>query len=820
MSVTASKSEKTAKAAPKKAAAKKTAAKKTAAKKTTTKKLKKLLIVESPAKAKTIKKILGKDFTVKASVGHIRDLKSGRGKNAFGIDIENNYEPEYIVIKGKEKTVKELQKSASEVDEIYLAPDPDREGEAIAWHLQEIIGKTDKPVKRVTYSAVTKKAVQYAIDNPGEINMDRVHAQQGRRILDRLVGFSLSPFLWKKVAKNLSAGRVQSVAVRMVVDRDREIAAFVPEEFWRINASIFPQGKKKDIFEAALKTWNGKKFALGSDFAEKGESVKEIAEILRKADYKIEKVDKKRSKGKPGAPYITSTLQQAASTKLSFGTSKTMSVAQKLYEGIELDSGLTGLITYMRTDSTNIAPEAIEEVREFIKNTYSDKYLPEKGNIYASKKNAQEAHEAIRPSSVENTPERVKDFLSKDQFRLYEIIWQRFVASQMNPAEYDITTITISADEGMFEAKGRVEVFDGYTVLVGENKIIQKGKEEDKYQKLPKLETETAVELDQLEESQHFTKPPPRYSEASLVKAMEKEGIGRPSTYAPIIKTIRERGYVRLEKRAFHATELGMAVNDILLRNFTNIMDLQFTAGMEENLDEVEQGKINWVKVIDDFYKPFHSRLDDAMEKAEPLKGRDYAGEETCPVCGGSLVIRYSKNGAFLGCKNYPECKGLLPMPGGEVDEDEDSDFKAVDVDCPECGKAMILKTSRYGKKFYACTGYPDCKTTLSADKEGKPVEMPKIEKECNKCGKPMVVKAGRSGFFLACSGYPDCKNTLPIDKDGKVVDVPDVSGEICDKCGAEMVVKMGRRGPFLACSAFPKCRNAKPLPGDEKVAK
>nr|WP_184747893.1 type I DNA topoisomerase [Spirochaeta isovalerica] len=782
-----------------------------------TKKVKKLLIVESPAKAKTIKKILGRDFSVKASVGHIRDLKSGRGKKAFGIDIENNYHPEYTIIKGKEKTVKELQKAASEADEIYLAPDPDREGEAIAWHLKEIIGETEKPVKRVTYTAVTKKAVQDAIEHPGDINMDRVHAQQGRRVLDRLVGFSLSPFLWKKVAKNLSAGRVQSVAVRMVVEREREIAAFVPEEFWRISATVHPEGKKSDTFEAALKKWDGKKFALGSAFAQSEKPVKEIADILRKADYSVDSVDKKRTKGKAGAPFITSTMQQAASTKLGFGTTKTMSVAQKLYEGIELESGLTGLITYMRTDSTNIAPEAIEEVRNYISDTYGEKYLPAKANVYSSKKNAQEAHEAIRPSSVANRPEDVKPYLDKDQFRLYELIWQRFVASQMNPAEYDITTITISADKGIFEAKGRVEIFDGYTVLVGENKADQKGKEEDKYQKLPALEAGAALVLENLQETQQFTKPPARYSEASLVKAMEKEGIGRPSTYAPIIKTIRERGYVRIEKRAFHATELGMAVNDILLNNFTNIMDLKFTAGMEEDLDKVEQGDKDWVKVIDEFYKPFVDRLDEAMEKAEPLKGRDYEGEETCPVCGGSLVIRYSKSGAFLGCKNYPECKGLLPMPGGEVDEDEDGSVEAVDVDCPECGKPMILKTSRYGKKFYACTGYPECKTTLSADKEGKPVEMPKIERTCSKCGKPMAVKAGRTGFFLACTGYPDCKHTMPIDKDGNVVEVPDVSGEICEKCGSEMVVKMGRRGPFLACSAFPKCRNAKPLPGEEK---
>jgi len=779
---------------------------------------KSLVIVESPAKAKTIKKMLGNGFEVKASVGHIRDLDGkGRGKNAFGIDIENDYQPRYKVIKGKEKTVKELQEAAAKASDIYLAPDPDREGEAIAWHLKEIMGLKDGEAKRVTYQAITKKAVQEAIDNPRSINMDLVHAQQGRRVLDRLVGFTLSPFLWTKIAKNLSAGRVQSVAVRIVVEREREIEAFVPEEFWKIIAHLHPEDRKESAFKAQLIRWKGEKFALGGTFASTEDSAREVAAILEKAPYQITSISSRKANGKSLAPFITSTLQQASSTQLRFGTSKTMSVAQKLYEGIELEDGNpVGLITYMRTDSTRIAPEGIEEVREYIKEHFAPEYLPKAAKVHGSAQNAQDAHEAIRPTSVAYTPERVKEFLTKDQYRLYELIWRRFVASQMTPPKYETTTVSIQADQGELEAKGRVTLFDGYTVLLPEPPKKEGKNGATELQNLPKLSEEDGLNLDNLDTSQHFTTPPSRYSEASLVRALEKEGIGRPSTYAPIIQTIRERGYVRLEKRAFHATELGMAVNDMLVQNFKEIMNLKFTAGMEAGLDKVEQGQEDWVKLIDDFYKPFVAQVEEATKVAEPLKNRPWTGEEKCPLCKSDLVIRYSRTGAFLGCSTYPDCKGLLPMPGEKDEEDEN---QGPPVDCPQCGKPMTLKTSRYGKQFLACTGYPECKTTLSVDKDGNPIKLPEISRDCDKCGKPMEVKVGRRGPFLACSNYPDCKHTLPINKEGKVVELPVVEGEICDKCGAEMVVKLGRRGPFLACSAFPKCKNAKPLPGEEKEA-
>jgi len=774
--------------------------------------IKKLLIVESPAKAKTIKKILGKDFTVKASVGHIRDLKSsGRGKKALGIDLENNYKPDYIVIKGKEKTVQELLDAAAKADEVYLAPDPDREGEAIAWHLKEALNLKDEEAHRVTYSAITKKAVLQALENPRKIDMDRVNAQQGRRVLDRLVGFSLSPFLWKKVAKNLSAGRVQSVAVRIVVDREREIKAFIPEEFWKIKALVSPPEKKDHQFEAALVRWQGKKFELGNPAASNEESSAVVAEQVRNSSLEIIGIETREAKGRPSPPYITSTLQQGASTYLNYGTTKTMSVAQKLYEGMEIDGTTQGLITYMRTDSTRIAPEALEEVRSYIQKNFDPEYLPEKPQQYSTSKNAQDAHEAIRPSSVELTPEIVKPYLTRDQYRLYELIWRRFVASQMPPARYDITTITISSGEAELEAKGRIVRFKGHTILIPDDEK----KEDSKYQKLPDVKEKDSLDLDKLDVTQNFTKPPSRYSEASLVKALEKEGIGRPSTYAPIIKTISDRGYVRLENRSFHATELGMAVNDILVNNFEDIMDLKFTAGMENGLDEVEQGKTDWVSLIDNFYKPFDVKLEKALKDAEALKGRPWDGEERCPLCGSTLVVRYSVNGAFLGCSSYPECKGLIPMPG-EQSEEGNTDPAEV-IPCPECGSNMIKKKSRFGKEFLACSRYPECKTTLSLDKEGKPVELPKIERTCDECGKPMEVKMGKRGPFLACTGYPECKNTMPIDKDGNVIILPKVEGVVCEKCGSPMEVKMSRRGPFLACTGFPKCRNAKPLPGSEK---
>ncbi len=778
-------------------------------------KSKKLLIVESPTKAKTIKKYLGSDYVVKASVGHIRDLKSpGWGKTGFGIDIENGYEPQYVVIKGKEKVISELKEAAAKAAEVYLAPDPDREGEAIAWHLKEVLDLPDDEARRITYQAVTKKAVTEALDHPRSIDMHLVDAQKGRRVLDRLVGFSLSPFLWKKVTKNLSAGRVQSVAMRMIVEREREIAAFVPEEFWKITAILFPAAGEKTLFEAQLVRWKGKKFGLGNPAAQNGTDAGSIADILRNADWSVADVAKKRTSRKAPAPFTTSTLQQAASSQLSFGTSRTMRVAQQLYEGVETGEGVTGLITYMRTDSTRIDGEALRETREWIagQKNLAGVLSDEPAAYGKAGKNAQDAHECVRPTNVALTPEAMEPHLTKEQQRLYALIWRRFVASQLKPARYDVTTITVAAAEGELEAKGRVTVDPGYTVLTPEKQ--EKG--DQKYQDLPAVAGGDALGLEDLNAEQNFTKPPARFSEASLVKALEKEGIGRPSTYANIIKTITDRGYVRLEKRAFHANELGMAVNDMLVNNFADIMDYRFTAGMEDSLDRIEGGEVDWHRLVDQFYRPFAERVETATKEAEPLKGRPWTGEEKCPVCGSDLVLRYSKSGAFLGCSTYPECKGLLPMPGEKGDDEEEA-AEGPQVDCPTCGRPMIRKKSRYGKDFLACTGYPDCKTTLNLDAQGEPVYLPDISMDCDECGTPMEMKSKKRGPVLVCPNN-DCRRELPVDKDGKVASLPKAKGIKCEKCGSPMIVRLSRRGPFLACTGFPKCRNAKNLDKDGNV--
>jgi len=771
----------------------------------------KLVIVESPAKAKTIKKMLGRGYTVKASVGHIRDLESkGRGQKAFGIDFDHGYEPRYTVIPGKVKTVEELKSAAAKAEEVYLAPDPDREGEAIAWHLKEALALDDEKARRITYQAVTKKAVLEALENPRDIDMNLVGAQKGRRVLDRIVGFSLSPFLWKKVAKNLSAGRVQSVAVRLVVEKEREIQAFVPREFWKIDAALHADQGDSTRFSASLVSWKGEKFALGGRFASSEGEARQVERALREASYRVADVVSKTTTSRPQAPFITSTLQQAASGQLRFGTRRTMQIAQKLYEGIELDEGAVGLITYMRTDSPRLDPDAVEDIRSWIGEHYPD-YRPDEARPYGPKPKAgvktQDAHEAIRPTSVARTPESVKAYLTDEQYKLYELIWRRTVASQMKDARYAVTTIRVEAAEGVLEAKGRVTLFDGFTVLTPESK---KAKEE--YQDLPALEGGETVVLDELSAEQNWTKPPARYTEASLVRALEKEGIGRPSTYAAIIQTIRERGYVRLEKRAFHASELGMAVNDILLREFPNIMDYQFTAAMESNLDSVEDGSVDWHHLVDDFYKPFIQRVDEAIETAEPLKGRRWEGSEKCPVCGGELVIRYSKTGAFLGCVDYPDCKGLMPIPG-EGSDDGETDGEP--VDCPTCGKPMLLKSSRYGK-FYACSGYPDCKTTANLGADGKPVFLPDITMDCDECGTPMEVKSKRRGPVMVCPN-PECRRELPV-RDGVVSSLPKANGAKCEKCGSPMIVRLSKRGPFLACTGFPKCRNAKNLDAVEQA--
>lgn len=798
-----------------------------------------LLIVESPAKAKTIKKFLGANFVVKASMGHVRDIPTkGRDRSDIGIDFQNGYQPYYVPIESRDKVIKELRTAADKANHIYLAPDPDREGEAIAWHLKEMLELPDDRVSRVTFNAITKSAVKEAMEHPANVNMDLVNAQQGRRVLDRIVGYRLSPFLWKKVTKGLSAGRVQSVAVRLVAEREQEIQAFQTTEFWRIRATVAPDGSPSDEFQAELVGWKGGDFVVpGSDkkapktpTAPDEATAKAIADALANVPYRVLEVTEREVKGRPSPPFITSSLQQAASNLLRLGAQRTMRIAQQLYEGVEIEGESTGLITYMRTDSTRIAPEAIAEVRDYIGQNFAPPYLPEKPNFYSSRKGAQDAHEAIRPAFVHLTPDRVKPFLSSEQHRLYELIWRRFVASQLAPAEYRITTAKIAAGEGIFEAKGRRILFDGHTVVsLAAAKKKKKDKEkddevqddtegkekQDEEQLLPKLEKGQDLELRELLPSQHFTQPPVRFTEASLVRELEKEGIGRPSTYAPIVQTIQERGYVRQETRRFFATQLGLAVTGILKANFPDIMDVKFTAQMESDLDKVEDGEIDWSNLVDRFYRPFESRLKDAMDTAQPLKGVPAPNGEKCPQCESDMMVRYSQRGAFLGCSKYPDCAGTRQLPG-EQGEGEPDDADLEGVVCPECGKPMTKKRSRFGV-FLACSGYPECKGTRPVSKTGQVVKLPDIKRDCEKCGKPMAVKSSRRGPFLACSGYPECRNTKHLDKDGNVVDLPEVEGVICDKCGAPMVVRMSRRGPFMACSAYPKCRNAKPMPKGEE---
>ncbi len=794
-----------------------------------------LLIVESPAKAKTIKKFLGGDFVVKASMGHVRDIPSkGRDRSDIGIDFQNHYQPYYVPIDSREKVIKELRAAADKAAHVYLAPDPDREGEAIAWHLKEMLELPDDQVSRVTFNAITKSAVREAMQHPAKVNMDLVNAQQGRRVLDRIVGYRLSPFLWKKVTKGLSAGRVQSVAVRLVAEREEEIRAFVTTEYWRIRASLATENAG-ETFQAELVGWKGGDFVLpGSDkqapktpTAPDEATATAIADALANVPYQVGDVTEREVKGRPSPPFITSSLQQAASNLLRLGAQRTMRIAQQLYEGVEVEGESTGLITYMRTDSTRIAPEAIAEVREYIGAQFAPPYLPEKPNTYSSRKGAQDAHEAIRPTSVYLTPDRVQAFLSPEQHRLYELIWRRFVASQLAPAEYRITTAKIIAGDGVFEAKGRRILFDGHTVVSLATAKKKKKEEEaaddpdakekpDEEQILPKLDKGQELELKEILPTQHFTQPPVRFTEASLVRELEKEGIGRPSTYAPIVQTIQERGYVRQENRRFFATQLGMAVTGILKENFPDIMDVKFTAQMESDLDRVEEGEVEWSNLVDGFYKPFETRLKEAMESSQPLKGVPAPNGEKCPLCEADMMVRYSQRGAFLGCSKYPDCAGTRQLPG-EAGEDEPDDADIAGEVCPECGKPMTKKRSRFGV-FLACSGYPECKGTRPISKTGQVVRLPDIKRDCEKCGKPMVVKSGRRGPFLACSGYPECRNTKHLDKDGNVVELPEVEGAICDKCGAGMVVRMSRRGPFLACSAYPKCRNAKPIPKAEEV--
>ncbi len=755
---------------------------------------KSLVIVESPAKANTINKYLGKEFVVKASLGHVKDLP----KSKLGVDIKNDFEPVYELIPGKEKVVKELRTAAKGAERIFLAADPDREGEAICQHLKEILDDHKGEVFRVLFNEITPKAIRAAMEKPGRINQHIVDAQQARRILDRLVGYQISPLLWDKVRRGISAGRVQTVALRMIVEREREILAFTPEEYWSIIAKL--EGREPPPFSARLVKIKGK-IAEVKNQAE----ADHILEVVKKSEFLVESVVTKEKKRNPVPPFTTSKLQQDAARRLRFTVKKTMMLAQRLYEGVELgDEGRVGLITYMRTDSTRISDEAMEMVRSYVSDVYGSNYLPEKPVFYKTKKDAQDAHEAIRPTFVGRTPDDLKPYLGEDELKLYRLIWTRFVASQMNPAVYDQTTIEISAKDYLFRENGRVLKFDGFLRVYEESTdddIHAKptGDEEDDIA-LPPLTVGEKLRLLDVTPRQHFTEPPPRYTEASLVKVLEEKGIGRPSTYASILTTIQDREYVTKDQGKFRPTELGTVVTDMLVKHFEDIFDIQYTARMEEELDEVEDGKMTWVEALDEFYKKFEKDLKKASKNMENLKRQEIPTDEVCEKCGSPMVKKWGQFGSFLACSAYPECKNTKELALEEPPKEGQPAADAEPEPCENCGRPMALKRGRFGQ-FLACTGYPECKTTRKIAQAGRAPKKPDVilDETCPKCGQAkLAMKEGRFGEFIACSNYPKCKYIKP-----KTVGVP------CPKagCGGELIERRSKRGKvFYGCAKYPDC--------------
>ena len=769
-----------------------------------------LVIVESPAKARTINKFLGPSYEVLASMGHVRDLP----KKKLGVDIEHDFKPTYVAIPGKKDVLSKLREAAAEADAVYLAVDMDREGEAIAWHLAKSLKLAPERTKRVVFNEITKSAIQRAFGASRQIDENKVDAQQARRVLDRLVGYQISPLLWKKIAKGLSAGRVQSVAVRMIVEREREIAAFNPEEFWRLEATLAKTAgpAERASFVAELKRCDGEKIALANEA-----DAQRVLSGLAEAAYDVESVERKTRSDKAPPPLTTSLLQQQASTHLRFSAKKTMRVAQELYEGVPVGSESLGLITYMRTDSFHIADQAAATAREEISKRFGAEYVPEKPNVFRSGKGAQEAHECIRPTYPELSPDDVAASLQPDLLKLYRLIWNRFIASQMTPARYNLTNVAVKAGRYTFQATGREVIFPGHAVLAPKADK-RGGKSSDKH--LPPLEVGEMLDCLKLDPTQHFTEPPPRFTEASLVRELEKQGIGRPSTYATIISTVQSRGYVKQEKRAFHATPLGMLTTDKLVENFPRIMSVDFTRNMETSLDSIEEGDVNWVALLKDFYDPFSKDLEAARE------GMSSATEESpypCDKCGKPLSYRWSKYGRFLGCSDYPNCQNIVQVD----DEGKPIEVQKVEEQCPECGKELVVKNGRRGP-FVACTGYPECKytrdvTAAGGDATGSAAENGDNQGGetpiCPECGAPLVERRGRRGKFFGCSKYPDCKFTRNVD--GSVSQPkapPEPTDEKCEKCGSPMVIRSGRRGRFLACSAFPKCRNTKSLADEDKT--
>ncbi len=733
---------------------------------------KSLMIVESAAKAKTINKFLGKNYTVKATIGHIKDLPPKR----FGVDIEHDFQPEYATIRGRGKVIAEIKRDAKEAEKIYLATDPDREGEAIAWHIAQELNGNDSRVYRVLFNEITEKGITTAIANPGRIDLNKVNAQQARRVLDRVVGYKISPILWEKVRGGLSAGRVQSVAVRLICEREREITTFVSKEYWSVTAHL--EGKVPPIFDAKLNQIGDEKAEIGNE-----RDARALTEEAQAQSFIVEKVTKKERKRNPAPPFITSTLQQEAVNKLHFTAKKTMTIAQRLYEGLEIgEEGPVGLITYMRTDSTRIADEAIREARGYIEGHFGKEYLPREPIIYKSKKGAQDAHEGIRPTSVHREPDAIKQYLQKDEYTLYKLIWNRFIASQMNPAILDVTTIDIKAGRLLFRATGTVIRFHGFTKVYVEEreKVAEREEGEEREGQLPPLQAGEHLKCLGIEPKQHFTEPPARYTEASLIKELEEKGIGRPSTYAPILSTIQARKYVEKKENKFHPTELGFLVTDLLVKHFPNILDVKFTARMEGELDEIEDGERGWVEAVRDFYTPFEKDLKKAHVEMKNVKKETTLTDIICEKCGKRMVIKWGRNGKFLACSGYPECKNTKEFVQADTGKIRIVEAEKTEESCPECGRPMVIKKGRYGR-FLACSDYPRCKTTkpvstgVSCPKEG--------------CGGYLIEKGTKRGkVFYACSKYPACNYALwdkPIQKR-------------CPLCNAPFLVERRTRGGEL----------------------
>ena len=764
-----------------------------------------LVIVESPAKAKTIQKYLGAGFEVEASLGHIKDLP----KKSLGVDLDNEFATEYEVIPGKEKVIARLKKLAKGVDTIYLAPDPDREGEAIAAHLAEELGgdrvdgkKTKKSAvsfRRVTFNEITKKAVQDAFLQPRDIDRNLVDAQQTRRVLDRLVGYQVSPLLWDKVRRGLSAGRVQTVALRLIVDREREIKAFVKEEYWTIAAHLM--GAKPPQFTANFVGIGEEKTPIPN-----GEEAERLRAALETADWSVRSVDKRERRRNAAAPFTTSKLQQDASRKLRFSVKRTMMIAQRLYEGVDLgDEGTVGLITYMRTDSTRVSNDAIAEVRELIAKEYGPEFRPETPNFFKSKKDTQDAHEAIRPTSAARHPESIKQYLQEDEFKVYKLIWQRFVASQMNPAVFDQTTVDIDATSAgvnyRFRVTGSVLKFEGFLKVYEESKDSKDEEDEALKHKLPALTEDQKLTLKSLDTEQHFTEPSPRFNEASLVKELEERGIGRPSTYSAILSTIQERQYVQKVGGKFIPTEIGLVVTDLLVENFKDIFDFQYTARLEEELDEIEDGKEVWTNALAEFYQKFEKDLHYAEKHMENVKRMEKPTDEKCERCGSPLVIKWGKHGSFYACTAYDKsdpnsCTFTKENPIDLPDLDSaDLQETTQEEYCENCGRPMVLKRGRFGQ-FMACTGYPDCKTTRRLDQAKKVPDIP-LDEKCPQCGRNLLIRHGRFGEFVSCSGYPDCKYVKQ-----------NLIGVKCPDCkDGDIAEKKARRGNFFyGCTNYPKC--------------